>query len=258
MKKIIWIVFILVSVTGFAQHKKGPSKPKSKAYNSADYPSDQYKTRIDTAKLGQVNCVAVHVMSKALSEEPECKAWFMIKLGNKNAGMLFFDDIESDFGCAGVYFPKKQPRKDLLIAFKLGDYDGRTMIVDRDGKMNTTPGGEFYMSEDNKYLFADYRSDQPGVSIIDLDKNDLVYSDSATISHKLGPWYYQDDKFFSVAQPNEGEDTTQITIATLDLKKKKLIWSTQDKNYPEKKSMLKFYTFYDKPENKGSCNCGKL
>src|ERR1700722_16031027 len=114
MKKIYLVTLMLVTVAAFGQHKKGaPHSAKTKAYNSADYPSDQWLTRIDTATLGAVKLQAIHVMSKALAEEPECKAWLMVKKGNKNTSMLFYDDIMKDFGYAGVFFPKKQPREDL-------------------------------------------------------------------------------------------------------------------------------------------------
>ena len=53
-----------------AQHKKkGPTHSKSKAYNSADYPSNEYSTKIDTASLGQVKIQLIHVMNIALSED---------------------------------------------------------------------------------------------------------------------------------------------------------------------------------------------
>ena len=258
MKRTMLIALILSCGIAYGQHKK-PTHPKTKAYNSADYPADQYTTKTDTGSLGQVKLQAIHVLSKGLTEDPVCKAWLMIRKGNKSTANLFFDDIMSDNGTAGVFFPKKQPREDLFIAMKFGDFDGRLIVVDRQGSVNSVPGGNFYVSEDNKYLFSNYESDQNGVSVIDLDKNDEVYADSGTIANKLGQWYYQDDKFFAVSlsEPKEDADTTQITIGTFDMKKKKIIFSQVDKAYPDKDNKLQFYSFYDKPENKGNCSCGK-
>jgi hypothetical protein len=259
MRKLIGLILMFVSFAAYGQHGKGTPHKKVKAYNDADYPADQYSTRTDTASLGVVKLQTIHVMSTGLREETECKAWLYVKKGNKNTAQFFFDEIMGDYGAAGVFFPKKQPREDMFIAMKFGDYDGRIIVIDRDGNANNMPGGDFYMSEDNKYLFSNYNSDQTGVTIIDMDKNNVIYADSAEDQSKLGQWYFQDDKFFAIAQPTakDEEDTTKLSIATLDLKKKKLIFSRVEKDYPEKDSKLKFYSFYDKPEDKGNCSCGK-
>jgi hypothetical protein len=244
---------VLLSFAGLAQHKGGNKKPK--AYNSSDYPSDQYNTKIDTASLGVVKIRLIHVMSTGLTEDAGCKAWLEVKKGNKSTGMLFYDDIQFD-NAAGLFFPKKQPREDLFMVCKFGDFDGRIIVIDRDGKINDSPGGDFYVSEDNNYLFSNYSSDQNGVTILDLGKNNALYVDSATMAHKLGAWYYQDNKYFAVtADSSESDD--QITIGTYDIHKKKVIFSQVDKTYPEKDAKLEFYSFYTDPKNKGNCNCGK-
>ena len=257
MKKIFSLVLIFFWVTAFSQHNKGVPHHKVKAFNAADYPADQYSTRTEEKSLGEVKIEVVHVQSKGLTEDPECKAWLTVKKGNKVTGQLFFDDISADYGPAGIFFPVKQPREDMLVAMKFGDYDGKLIIVDRDGNLNVVPGGDFYLSEDNDMIFSNYSSDQPGVTILDLDKNKLIVSDSGEMDNKLGQWYFQDDKFFSIAKPKDDADTTQLTIGTLDMKKKKIIFSRVDKDFLEKDSKLKFYSFYTDPKEKGNCSCGK-
>ena len=256
MKKICFLILLTICTGAYAQHKKGATK-KVKAYSSEDYPSSEYSTKIDTASLGVIKIQLIHVLETGLKEDPACKAWLVAKKGNKTTAQAFFNDIGPDYGCAGLFFPKKQPREDLFIMSKYGDFDGRLLIIDRNGLLNQVPGGDFYVSEDLNYLFTNYSSDQTGVSILDLGKNDLLYSDSATGKYKLGQWYFQDDKYFAIAENKDLEDTTQVTIATFDVRRKKFTFSQVDKTYPEKDSKLQFYSFYDKPENKGNCGCGK-
>jgi hypothetical protein len=256
MKKISFLILLMICTGAYAQHK-GPVTKKPKAYNSSDYPADQYSTRIDTASLGVIKIQLIHVLQTGLTEDPACKAWLVARKGNKTTAQMFFDDIGADYGCAGIFFPKKQPRDDLFIMSKYGDFDGRLLIIDRNGLLNQVPGGDFYVSEDENYLFTNYSSDQTGVSILDLGKNDMLYSDSATGKYKLGQWYFQDDKYFAIAENKDLDDTTQITIATFDIHKKKFTFSQVDKSFPEKDSKLQFHSFYDKPENKGNCGCGK-
>lgn len=257
MKKILALLFIVFCVTAFGQHNKNAPHHKVKAYNAADYPADQYTTRTEEKSLGEIKVELVHVQSKGLTEDPECKAWLTVKKGNKVMGQMFFDDISPDYGPAGIFFPTKQPREDMLIAMKFGDYDGKLIIVDRDGNLNVAPGGDFYLSEDNDMIFSNYSADQAGVTILDLDKNKLIVSDSGEMENKLGQWYFQDDKYFSVAKPKDDADTAQLTIGTLDMKKKKIIFTQVDKDYPQKDSKLKFYSFYADPANKGNCSCGR-
>ncbi|NNM94807.1 MAG: hypothetical protein HKL88_05000 [Bacteroidia bacterium] len=255
---IVALCIIMCHTPATAQkNKKSTHKAKVKPYMSADYPADQWSTKIQNATLGEVSIQMIHVQNIGLEQDPECKAWIEVSKGSKTTGILFFDDIIADSGTAGIFVPLKQPREDLFIAFKLGDYDGRLIVVDRTGQITDLVGGTFYTDDDNEMIFANYASDQNGITVYDLEKNDWLIADSAIIKYRLGQWYYKDDNYFAVAQNDNPTDTTQITIGTLDMKKKKIIFSEVDKDYPTKDAMLKLNTYYTTPANKGNCSCGK-
>ncbi len=253
---ILFLIFNLYNARA-QKGKGGAHHAKVKPFSSADYPPDQWSTKIQNATLGEVQIQIVHVQSNGLQEEPECKAWLEVRKGNKITGILFFDDIVADSGTAGIFVPVKQPREDLFIAFKLGDFDGRLLVVDRTGQITDLVGGEFFTDDDNEMLFSNYASDQNGVTVYDLEKNDWLIADSAKIKYKLGQWYYKDDNYFAIALNDNPTDSSQITIGTFDMKKKKIIFSDVDKDYPSKDAMLKLDTYFTNTSNKGNCSCGK-
>lgn len=260
MKKLAYLLTILafiLQVTFSYAQKKGVHHTRAKAFSSADYEPDKWLVKIQNVTLGEIEIRMIHAQSRGLEEEPQCKAWLEVRKGTKVTGSLFYDDIAPDSGVAGIFAPQKQPREDLFIAYKFGDYDGRLLVVDRTGRITDLVGGQFYTNEDNDLLFANYASDQNGVTVYDLAKNDWLLSDSAKIKYKLGQWYYKDDEYFAIAENPNPEDTTKITIGTFDMKKKKIIYTEVEKSYPSKDAMLKINSFYTSGTNKGNCSCGK-
>ena len=158
--------------------------------------------------------------------------------------------MESVGGCSGYYFPEMQPAKDLIVISKFGDYDGRLFIIDNKGEVKHYIGGKFYVSADNKYLFSNYDSDLSGVTIMDLTKNEVVYT--GELNRYIADWYYQDGDYFALIS----EDVV------VNKEVKKLLFNFQTKTFTEIKSEKPVDSrnklrLYNDVVNARDCYCGR-
>jgi hypothetical protein len=153
-------------------------------------------------------------------------------------------------GCSGLFFPDSQPNKDLVIISKFGDYDGRIYIVNSKGEFKDYSGGTFYVSNDKKYLFTNYDSDLSGVSIIDLAKNELIYT--GELKQHLADWYFQDGQYYAVVSEDvkvNGE--TGLLVFDFDTKSFR---GKRTKENIDPKFKLEIYNNYNTAPD---CSCGR-
>ena len=61
-----------------------------------------------------------------------------------------------------------------FIFTKHGDYDGRTIIVNKNGKIHNIIGGLAYLDEASNLLISNYESDLAGFSLFDLKQDSVL------------------------------------------------------------------------------------
>jgi hypothetical protein len=103
--------------------------------------------------------------------------------------------IEAQGGLAAVLVPIQQPSKDYFVLVKFGDYDGNILLVDHVGMIRTIRGGNFFITDDQRYLVSPYDSDCAGLTVFDLKEDSLIYdktceNDAAFNENSFyGHWY---------------------------------------------------------------------
>ena len=114
-------------------------------------------------------------------------------------------------------------------------------------------GGIFFISKDKHYLFSSYDSNLSGLTVYDLNKRLILFSD--TIEPYLADWYFQDKKYFAIVSEDIIQDN-RTKIATYDFAQNKLTisFSFVDKEYPKTENKLKVYNDYQYARD---CNCGR-
>ncbi len=244
-----------------------------------DYPSPMFQISYDSSRFGDYSIEVVHVLNVSYpgitnQEHPselidylDCKGWLFLKKGTKTIQTLCYPNMDAVGGCSGIYIPKKQPRQDYFLVAKYGDYNGNTILIYKDGTITNLPGGIFQVSPDKRYLFSNYDSDQPGVSIFDFDNHKaLLTPDSAEFDSTLREpyirtWYYKDHTYMArvYTDDEEGEhpDTLHITVGRYDLKNNNLTYSKANKDFFKKAVELIDYSPYDFKDGRKSCNCGR-
>ena len=189
MTSRLLILFTLLSYVSFGQ--------TIAPYNEKDFPLDKFIIKKERNTLGTitVDVIQVKPIKQGDSKQFACRTWLTISEKEKIIKELT-QDMEGVGGCYGFYFPDKQPNKNLIVISKFGDYDGRLLIVNNKGELKDYLGGKFYVSADNKYIFSNYDSDLSGTSVIDLIKNELIYS--GELKQYLAAWYYQDGQYYAI------------------------------------------------------------
>lgn len=94
---------------------------------------------------------------------------------NDTIDYKIYKRIEALGGLATVLVPVLQPSKDYFILAKFGDYDGNVLLIDPIGMIRTIKGGNFFITDDHRYLISPYNSDCAGLSVFDLKEDSLIY-----------------------------------------------------------------------------------
>ena len=243
MKNRLLILITLLSYVSFGQ--------TIAPYNEKDFPLDKFIIKKEQNILGTitVDIIQVKPIKHADSKQFSCRTWLTIKEKQKTIKELT-QDMEGVGGCYGFYFPDKQPNKDLIVISKFGDYDGRLLIVNNKGEVKDYLGGKFYVSTDNKYVFSNYDSDLSGTSIIDLTKNELIYS--GELKQYLADWYYQNGQYYAVISDG----------VILNGETGQLVFDFVTKEFKEKRTkepvdISRRLGVYNNPTTLSNCHCGK-
>ena len=220
-------------------------------FKDTDFSADKFVVKKEQRTLGTITVDLIHAKPKKQDDSRQfsCRTWLTIKDKNKLIKELA-QDADAVGGCSGLLFPESQPNKDLIIISKFGDYDGRLYVINKKGEFKDYLGGKFYVSSDSKYLFTNYDSDLSGVSIIDLTKNELIYT--GELKQYLADWYFQDGQYFAIVSEDmkidEGNGILIFDFKTKSFKESR----TKEKIDP--KGKLKIYNDYNRAPD---CSCGK-
>jgi hypothetical protein len=282
MGEILKYLFFAIALLSLGRVAFSQKSYKSyKQFKAKDYPETMFKIRRDSAHFLNYSIELIHVLNvsypgiqDATSTEIDpnffdCRGWLFLKKGEKVAHTIYYSNMNAVGGCSGVYIPAVQPRKDYFLVVKNGDYDGNIIIIDSTGNITKEKGGgSIQVSSDKRYMFADYDSDEPGITIYDFEKHKTLFTpDSPEVDSNLkgqfqiGAWYYQDNKYmarvYTDAEEGENPDTLHISVATYDFKKNMLIYSKKDKGFLKSTNALQDYDYYEYSDGMANCNCGR-
>jgi len=248
MKLQTTILLLLIGTNVYGQSNK------QKQYCPQDYPEAKYSVKLDTFFL---KSFTIYLIQAKLNDDKYwdstsafCRVWLTVKEGTRIVDNLFYADCEAVGGCSGVFYDY-QPNKDFLIFSKFGDYNGQLIIVDSTGKIQKFLGGRYYLSNNLEYIFSIYDSDISGLTVFDLQRNELVFS-SGRVEDYLADFYFLDNMYFAVVGDDVKMDN-QTNILTFDFAGKKLKKSTVDDQYIQKAKRLNAYNRF----TYAPCSCGQ-
>lgn len=183
------------------------SQTTYKDFNQREYAPGLYKIKTQSASFDKFTVKLIKVFNKNDIHENAfyCRAWIKVTMNNKITDSLYFDNMVAGKGCSGLYMDDEQPSPHYFILVKYGDYNGRTLIIDRTGKIHNMIGGKYFITRDKRYLFSVYESDLSGLAVYDFKTNKAVFH-SDTLYTKLNQWYNQDGRYFSLDQEDDEEE----------------------------------------------------
>jgi hypothetical protein len=173
----------------------GQQATQTKVFRPADYPAAKFQVTRRDFPHGDVTIRVIEVKNLGYTMAPdECRAWLEVRKGSALLRQFYYPDIRPVGNSFGIFLPKQQPLEDYFAAIKEGDYDGRLLLVGKDGATHDLPGGYFFLTEDRRFLVSEYISDLYTIAVFDL-KNGLKALEARDLP-EIGHWYRDDSGYF--------------------------------------------------------------
>lgn len=114
-----------------------------------------------------------------------CDASVKIVKGGKVLYEKEYNKIEPLGGAYGLFVPTEQPSDKYFIINKIGDYDGRTLLIEKNGNLTDLPGGLCFITNDKKYLFVEHDQDCcGGLQVFDIMQGKVVFCDPPDVKSR--------------------------------------------------------------------------
>lgn len=190
------VAFVTLCSFTINKDKKGKNEEAPiKEFKFTDYPANQYSVEIDSYTLSTFLIEHIEVKNKNAEDESLCRGWFRLKQYGKIVNQVYFDNIQPHGSCAGIYLPAIQPRKDYFIASKFGDNDGKLILIKKSGEIEMVKGGEFFLSNDKRFIMTNHNSEEHGFTFYDLNADKILFEGKT--EKPLADWYFQDNRFYA-------------------------------------------------------------
>lgn len=169
-----------------------------KSFSARQYSRKHYAISQKNFSHGnaQIHITEVKNIHPHANDNPNfCNAWISVTNNGRQLLNHYFEDIFPTGGKYGLFRIKTLP-KPWLGFIKLGDYDGKLILIKDDGTTYFYPGGYFILSPEQRFLFTKHAVDDTGgaIEVVDLATggiirsfpermifNDKWYSDGASI-----------------------------------------------------------------------------
>lgn len=246
--RILTLFLVIFSSLCLSQERK------FRPFNRTNYPSASYSIKSDTFHFRDLTINLVQVRLKKPAEPKQhqaaCRIWLFVKKDSVRTDQLYYNNCEALGGCSGIFIAKEQPSENYFVLSKFGDYNGQLLLIDTSGKIRIYAGGRYYLSQDKRYLFSFYDSDQPGATVFDLKKGKLLYTSDSLQYHLMG--MYRNGKTYFATLGAEREEE-KIKVVVFDFKSRKLISDRVSADYLAKSKTMKGYNHFQY----AACDCGR-
>lgn len=247
MKDRLASALLLVSLLIVPQIASGQ---QSRRFNPNSYPAKSFHVSCHNYSLGNFTIRIINAKRDFKPNAPPptyCRAWLQVRLGDTMLRQAYFDDIEPVGGDFGIFVPKYQPFEDSLVALKLGDYDGRLLLVGKDGSLTDIPGGDFFLTPDKRYMIGAHDSDYASLFVFDVRGRKLVLDGEKEKLPAVDEWYRDHLGYFFTEDDETGEapdpNLKTVPIERLDLKHLKITKDVKTKAELESDRKIDNYPF---------------
>jgi hypothetical protein len=244
LKEVAFVAFAAVVAWG---QTPAPSKAV-KPFVAKEYPAGKFqvtKNDYTVTKNGDITVRVIDVKNLGYVSPPlQCRAWVEVLKGNQLIKRFYYDDIEPVGFSFGAFVPRQQTAPDYFMVVKEGDYDGRLLLIDKDGGVVDLPGGFYFVTADGKYVISEYASDdnEPAFTVFDLVNHHIVLQPKDT--PEIGSWYRDDSGYFFIEYEKPGH------AQRLDLENHRLVKISVSEN--DRKNATKVRYDFD-PRKKQDC-----
>ena len=122
-------------------------------FNPTEYNPHDTRTTVREDRHGNLTIRIRETKRGAAIAEGEphyCRAWLEILRRGRAVVRGYYADIEPVGFSYGLFVPAQPPAPHFRAVVKLGDYDGRLLLIRQDGKTFDLPGGWYFLSADGR------------------------------------------------------------------------------------------------------------
>ena len=83
-----------------------------------------------------------------------------------------------------------------FVAVKEGDYDGRLLLIGKDGSLADLPGGFYFATDDKRHLIGLHATDSSSLVVIDVAKRRVVIDGEKEGLPEIDSWYHDGTGYF--------------------------------------------------------------
>ena len=194
-KKLILFICILIS-TSSLQAQSLLITENGVTINGKSYSKNDFIIETQTFGLNSVTIKIAQITNKAIPNNDFYRRAIIQTMKNKRVvDELYFNDMDPVGSWGGICFNEYQPILNYVIGSKYGDYNGQIIIINKNGKIISKPGGNYFLTADKRFLISDWDSDLSGITIFDFEANKIVFSDKIPVHHTK--WYENNGKFYT-------------------------------------------------------------
>lgn len=185
------ILFIFVAPSTAAAGDSKQMDPKA-------YPADEFRVSQHDYQRGSVSVRVIQAKRLRGSVTPPsyCRASLEVWKGDQMMKQVYYDDIEAVGFSYGIFIPKRQPLPAYFVAVKEGDYDGRLLLIGKDGSLADLPGGFYFVTRDKRYLIGLHAMDSSVLVVVDVAKRQVVIDGEKEGVPEIHSWYRNDAGYF--------------------------------------------------------------
>lgn len=177
-----------------------------------------------------------------------CKSNIVSSIDHKIVDSISFDH-EPIGGYYGISMPIKI--ENHLIFTKHGDYDGRTILVNENGKISNIIGGKNNYDPESNLLFTQYYSDLNGFAVFNMKSDSLVLEISDIEYEPISFHKAFGERYFILCSNYETDESTP-SIWEIEFDLKRIMRVDLDTHQINRSNKLKTWELEDV-----NCECDK-
>ncbi len=251
------MVTLVLTVSGSAF---GDKSGENKEFITSNYPGSNFNTSQTLYHHGSVVITIIQVKNKRKAEPAPnskndwyCRAWLKIEKDGKQLHQEYLD-IDPVGAPYGIFVPNQQPNPKYFLFEKIGDYRSILYLVDKDGGLQTLHGGQYFWTDDSRYLFSENGEAEDGITdVFDMELGKLVFSKQIKNydAYQKGKLYF----YSKIGLTADGRDEVEKkdTIFLFDFNKNTFVQKKVDSSFWDGAKKIS-YDF--DPSMKDDCNCG--
>ena len=179
------VLLLFASAAVRAQHPPAHPPPPfiPSHYDSPNYRVSRARRTLADLTVSLVQVAAAHPDDRV----KYCSSWIELRRGRQLEQRLHFVQDEPSNPPYGLFIAPNQPVPDYLSVVKLGDLDGRLILIHKSGHVINLPGGAFFLDREQQWLYSQHFSDVSGLTVFDLREGRVIWSTLAV--PQAARWY---------------------------------------------------------------------